>query len=46
MVSPQLVRGGAFTEGDTLLKLDDQSYRNAVSIASLAIASRSGERSK
>jgi len=40
MVSPQLVRGGAFAMGDTLLKIDDQSYRNAVSIARAEVEQR------
>ena len=33
MVSPELARGGVFAAGDTLFKLDDQSYRNSVFIA-------------
>ena len=40
MVSPELVRGGAFSAGDTLLKLDDRSYRNAVSIARAEVEQR------
>lgn len=40
MVSPKLVRGGAFAIGDTLLKIDDRSYRNAVSIARAEVEQR------
>ena len=40
MVSPKLVRGGAFTIGDTLLKIDDRSYHNAVSIARAEVEQR------
>lgn len=40
MVSPKLVRGGAFAIGDTLLKTDDRSYRNAVSIARAEVEQR------
>ena len=40
MVSPQLVRGGSFSSGDTLLTIDDRSYRNAVSIARAEVEQR------
>lgn len=40
MVSPQLVRGGAFAKGDVLMQLDDQSYRNAVAIARAEVEQR------
>ena len=39
-VSPKLVRGGAFAIGDTLLEIDDRSYRNAVSIARAEVEQR------
>ena len=40
MVSPELARGGSFSAGDTLLKLDDRSYQNAVSIAQAEVEQR------
>jgi len=39
-VSPKLVRGGVFSAKDTLFKLDDQSYRNAVSVAQAEVEQR------
>lgn len=39
-VSPQLVRGGAFSIGDTLLVIEPQSYRNAVAIARAEVEQR------
>ena len=40
VVSPKLVRGGVFSAKDTLFKLDDQSYRNAVSVAQAEVEQR------
>ena len=40
VVSPKLVRGGIFSAKDTLFKLDDQSYRNAVSVAQAEVEQR------
>ena len=40
MVSPQLVRGGAFAKGDVLMQLDHQRYRNAVAIARAEVEQR------
>ena len=40
VVSPKLVRGGVFSAKDTLFKLDDQSYRNAVSVAQAEVERR------
>ena len=40
MVSTELARGGAFSAGDILLKLDDRSYQNAVSIAQAEVEQR------
>jgi len=40
MVSPELARGGSFSSGDTLLKLDNRSYQNAVSIARAEVEQR------
>ena len=39
-VSPRMVRGGAFSRGDTLLRLDGTSYRNAVAIARADVEQR------
>ncbi len=43
VVSPKLVRGGVFSAKDTLFKLDDQSYRNAVSVAQAEVEQRKVE---
>ena len=40
VASPKLVRGGVFSAKDTLFKLDDQSYRNAVSVAQAEVEQR------
>jgi RND family efflux transporter MFP subunit len=40
MVSAEMVRGGAFKEGDVLLRIEDQSYRNAVAIARAEVEQR------
>lgn len=40
VVSPKLVRGGIFSAKATLFKLDDQSYRNAVSVAQAEVEQR------
>ena len=42
-LSPQLVRGGSFEEGDTLLVIDQQSYRNAVAVARAEVEQREVE---
>lgn len=39
-VSPQLVRGGAFSRGDTLLRVEGSSYRNAVAVARADVEQR------
>jgi RND family efflux transporter MFP subunit len=39
-VSPQLVRGGAFDRGDTLVMIESQSYDNAVAIAEAEVQQR------
>lgn len=42
-VSPELVRGGAFGVGDTLLVIDRQSYLNAVAVARAEVEQREVE---
>jgi RND family efflux transporter MFP subunit len=42
-LSPQLVRGGSFQAGDTLLVIDRQSYLNAVAVARAEVEQREVE---